>query len=89
MQRCASCNGTLLREETKCFLCGTEVPPLKTAVPFHERFRKVIKACFIFSACLTVLSLFFSFTPSFSKCLVATLTLLLVKSSADQMSASQ
>ena len=89
MQRCASCDGTLLKDETKCGMCGAEVPPLVKQVPLRDRFRNVVKGALYFSGALTVASLFCDFTPSFTKCMVATLTLLLVKSSADQMSSSQ
>jgi hypothetical protein len=89
MTKCASCSGSLRDEETKCFLCGTPVPPKRTKVTMPDRFRQVINITFIVSAIMTVASLFFDFTPSFIKCMVATLILGLVKSSAEQMSQSQ
>jgi uncharacterized membrane protein len=85
MSRCGNCNGSLRDGETKCFLCDTPVPASKTKVTIPERFQTVIKVTFIVSAMMTVASLFFDFTPSFTKCLVATLILGLVKSSGDQM----
>lgn len=50
-----------------------------------ERFVLFSKIVFILSAVMTVASLIFSATPPFSKCLVATIVLLFVKSSAEQM----
>jgi len=88
MEKCVSCNGTLAKGETRCFLCGAAVPPLRHKATLNDRFRTFLKISFILSAALTVASLFFDFTPSFMKCIVATLTLMLVKSSADQMSES-
>ena len=85
MTKCVSCNGSLCEGETVCFLCDTPVPPSKTKVTIPERFLTVIKITFILSAIMTVASLFFSFTPSFTKCIVATMVLGLAKSSADQM----
>ncbi|HEY4364363.1 MAG TPA: hypothetical protein VGN17_25585 [Bryobacteraceae bacterium] len=61
------------------------MPPSKTKITIPERFLTVIKITFIISAIMTVASLFFDFTPSFTKCMVATMVLGLAKSSADQM----
>lgn len=85
MTKCGSCHGSIRDGETVCFLCDTPVPPLKTKITIPERFQTVIKITFIVSALMTVASLFFDFTPSFIKCMVATLILGLVKSSSDQM----
>lgn len=89
MKKCGSCNGSLKEGETVCYQCETPVPPEHATVPMRERFRTVIKVVFIVSALMTVASLFFDFTPSFTKCVVATMILGLVKNSADQMSQSQ
>lgn len=89
MTRCASCNGTLSKDETSCFLCGTPVPVEHAKASLQERFRTAVKVAFIGSSALTVASLFVPYTPSFIKCMVMTLVLLLVKSSADQMFESQ
>ena len=89
MQKCLSCGGTIRNVETSCFLCGTAVPPTKHKVSFHDRFRTIVKFAFVASSVMTVASLFFSIGPGFTKCFVATLVLTLVKSSAEQMSASQ
>jgi hypothetical protein len=90
MNKCMTCSGTLRKEETTCFICGTPVPVVHVKKPLRERFRLGVKIAFFFSAFLTVASIFVgNYTPSFTKCLVATLILMLVKSSADQMSESQ
>jgi hypothetical protein len=86
MMRCRNCNGSLQKEETKCYVCGTELAVDPSKVTARDRFRSGVKVGFYFSAVLTVASLFLSdYTPSFTKCLTATVILLLVKSSADQM----
>lgn len=86
MLKCGGCNGSLKPDEIVCFQCDTPVPPAREKIPVSARFGTVIKVAFILSAVMTVASLFFDFTPSFIKCLVATMVLGLVKSSADQMS---
>ena len=85
MSKCPSCNGTLRKEETECFMCGAPVPQAKTQLSLQDRFRIGVKYAFFASGALTVASLFTDFTPSFVKCFVTTLILMLVKSSADQM----
>ena len=89
MIKCSSCNGTLLNDETTCFVCGTPVPQLKAKKPFVDRCRTLLKIAFIASGVLTLASLFTDYTPSFVKCLVTTVVLMLVKSSADQMAESK
>ncbi len=89
MQRCVSCSGTLRNDETSCFICGTPVPPAVKKTTLADRFRTFTKVAFLLSSALTVASLFFSFTPSFTKCVVATLVLSLVNRSAEQMRQSQ
>jgi len=75
--------------ETSCFICGTPVPPEKNVVTMKDRFRSGVKYAFFLSGILTVASLFTDYAPPFIKCFLATLILLLVKNSADQMSESQ
>ena len=84
MDRCLDCNATLKKEETRCWACGSAVPQKQNGVNPALRFAGIIKYLFFASAALTVGSLFLSILP-FSKCLVATVVLLFVKSSADQM----
>jgi hypothetical protein len=86
MNRCANCNGSLQKDETTCFVCGSNVPVITNKVALRERFRSGVKLAFYGSAILTAASIFGSdYTPSFVKCLTSTVILLLVKSSADQM----
>jgi hypothetical protein len=89
MSKCESCHGSIRKGETACFLCGTAVPPERAAVTLKDRFRIGVKFAFIGSGILTVASLFTDYAPPFIKCFLATLILLLVKNSADQMSESQ
>jgi hypothetical protein len=83
--KCAACHGTMQKEETKCFLCGTAVGPDRTKVTLQDRFSAAVKVALIISSLMTVASLFTDFTPSFTKCMVATVVLGLVKNSAQQM----
>jgi hypothetical protein len=86
MNKCVNCNGSLRSDEAACYICGTVVPVETSAAVMKQRFRAGVKFGFYGSAVLTVASLFVSdYTPSFVKCLTATVILLLVKSSADQM----
>jgi hypothetical protein len=75
----------LHKTEIKCFMCGTVVVADTHKVPFQQRICSLLKVGFILAAGLTVVSLFADFTPSFTKCAVATLILALAKSSAEQM----
>lgn len=75
--------------ETSCFICGTPVKPEKNIVTVKDRFRSAVKYAFFFSGILTVASLFTDYAPPFIKCFLATLILLLVKNSADQMTESR
>jgi len=86
LDRCLDCNASLKKEETECFACGATVKSQRSgSSSFGQRFATLLKYGFIGSAVLTVASLFFDATPSFGKCITATLVLLLAKSSADQM----
>jgi hypothetical protein len=85
LERCMDCNSSLKKEETVCFACGAAVKRKSTQTTFGQRFAAALKFAFIGAAILTVASLFFDATPSFWKCITATLVLLLAKSSADQM----
>ena len=89
MDKCRSCNGSLKEGEVTCFQCDQPVPPKKEKIPISARFQTVAKIMFIACAVMTVASLFFDFTPSFIKCMVATMIMGLVKSSSDQMSKTQ
>jgi hypothetical protein len=85
MNKCVNCHGTLTATEATCIQCGTVVPPIDPPVTLQERFRTGVRIGFILSALLTVASLFTDYTPSFTKCAVATVILFLVKGSADGM----
>jgi hypothetical protein len=75
-------------EETTCFRCNQPLPVRPGAASWRERSRIALKIAFILSAVITVGSLFTDLLPSFVKCACITFILLLVKSSADQMSQS-
>ena len=85
MTRCMNCNGILTRGETECFGCGTRAPRAKSRPMFGDRFAVVIKAAFFSSLILTAVSFFTDRTPPFSHCLVASVILLFIMSSANQM----
>jgi hypothetical protein len=83
--RCVTCDGTLSKTETSCLTCGTEVDKNPNRVTLQERVCSWLKVALILSSVMTVASIFTDFTPSFTKCSVATLILGLTKSSAEQM----
>jgi hypothetical protein len=85
MNHCRECNATMTKTETVCLGCGSELEVETRADRLGGRFRVVIKVLFIVSALLTIASLFFDATPPFSRCAITTLVLLVVMSSADQM----
>ncbi len=85
MSRCLDCNSSLKTGEKQCFACGAPAPGENVKSNFGQNFATFIKLAFLASCALTVASLFLDFTPSFSKCAVCTVVLLLAKSSADQM----
>jgi hypothetical protein len=89
MTHCESCNGLLRNNEVKCYRCDTPVTPRVATVSANDRFRTALKIAFILSGLATVAHIFVSFDPSFTVCLVVTIVLMLVKSSADQMSQSK
>jgi len=85
MERCRACNASIKSGETVCFGCGIAIGKKDSGAAVAERFVLISKIVFILSATMTVASLFFSATPPFWKCLVATIVLMFVKSSAEQM----
>lgn len=72
-------------DETVCWACGSvcaqHIPPSG----WGKGFVSLINIAFIVSAAMTVASLFLEAAPPFSKCMTATIVLMLVKSSAGQM----
>ena len=85
MNRCRECHAVMTKTETVCLGCGSQLEVSTGKDQLTGGFRTVINILFIVSAVLTVLSLFLDATPPFSKCLISTLVLLVVKSSAGQM----
>jgi hypothetical protein len=85
MNRCRECHAVMTKTETVCLGCGSQLEVSTKMDSVTGGFRSVINVLFIASAIMTVASLFFDATPPFSKCLVSTLVLLVVKSSAGQM----
>jgi hypothetical protein len=85
MNRCRECHATMTKTETVCISCGSALEVTTGTDKVGKGFRVVIKILFFASATMTVASLFFDATPPFSKCLVSTLVLLIVMSSANQM----
>jgi hypothetical protein len=85
MNRCRECHAVMTKTETVCLGCGSQLEVSTGVDRLTGGFRSVINVLFIASAILTVASLFLDATPPFSKCLISTLVLLVVKSSAGQM----
>lgn len=85
MDRCRDCNATIKSDETACWACGAACQQNMPVSNLGRGFAGVINVIFLISATMTVASLFFDATPPFSKCMTATVVLLLVKSSASQM----
>jgi len=85
INRCLDCNATIKDTEEICWACGSKVRSTKDPVSIHQRFSTIVNFCFIFSAVITVGSLFLDVMPPFGRCLTVTVVLLLVKSSAAQM----
>lgn len=85
MEKCRDCNSILKKEETVCYACGAPVKRKDEGAGFAGYLLKTINFMLFGSAALTAASLFFSFTPPFTKCAVVTLVLGIVKSSAGQM----
>ena len=87
MTKCNSCHATLKSDEKVCWSCESPVEVKESAkTSFGKKLALVLKFAFFGSSALTVASLFVGqYTPSFMKCAAVTLTLLLAKSSAEQM----
>jgi len=85
MNRCRECHAVMTKTETVCIGCGSALEVATGKDKMTGGFRTIINILFFASAGLTVLSLFVDATPPFSKCLVCTLVLLVVRSSAGQM----
>ena len=89
MERCKQCESPLAKSDVSCVNCGELTRPLKSKTGYRQHFGKVVTALFLLSAILTVVALFTNYVGSFMTCLGATIVLLMVKKSADEMSSSQ
>ena len=85
MTRCLACNGILKQGETVCYACGDGVPKEASKNPWTKRFSLLITLAFLASLVLTGVSFFSNRTPPFSVCVAASVILLFVKRSADQL----
>ena len=84
MQRCATCEASMTKDEKECLACGSSVvePPKSD---FSTRGRAFIKYFFYFSAALTLLSLLTPYGPPLLTSLCVTIVLFLVRSSWNEM----
>jgi hypothetical protein len=89
MQRCKQCESPIAKSDVNCVNCGDLVGPVKPKTDFRKHFGKIVTVLFILSAALTVVALFTNYVGSFITLLAATIALLMVKKSADEMSSSQ
>ena len=71
--------------EKVCFTCGDSAPKKTKGAPFAKRFARWITFTFLASIALTGFSWFSDRTPPFSACLAASVILLFVKRTADQI----
>ena len=90
MTRCLTCNGIIRKTEKVCFTCGEGIPGYRPQMPFAKRFAWFITTLFFASLALTGASLFVAErTPPFTACVAASIILLFVKRSADQIASRQ
>jgi hypothetical protein len=85
LDHCLECNSTMKSDETICWACGSAARQKDAPTGLGQFFSSTITVLFYISAGITVASLFFDATPPFTKCIIVTLILLFVKSSAAQM----
>ena len=87
MEHCGSCNATLKPDEKECWGCAAVVPEKVTKKSMHQRFHTLINVLFIFFAVLTPLSLVLpdDYVPSFKRCAVGLIVMLLARSSIQAM----
>jgi hypothetical protein len=86
--RCHDCNASLKPDELACYTCGTRVEG-RNKSKFGAGFATFVTILFFASGLLTVASLFLESTPSFTKCLMVTVVLLVVRTSAGEMDGSK
>lgn len=77
------------KSEIRCFMCGSQVPPDPSKVSLQQRFFTIVKVSLIVSVVMTVAAIFTDLGPSFTRCMVVTIVLGLVKNSAHQMNVNQ
>ncbi|HLW75898.1 MAG TPA: hypothetical protein VKS01_02915 [Bryobacteraceae bacterium] len=86
MTRCRECHSIMTPTETTCLFCGSVADKPTGKDKLGDGFRTVITILFFLSAALTVASLFLSnYTPPFTRCAIATVVLLIVRTSAGEM----
>jgi len=88
MLRCLSCNGILQKSETVCYSCGEKIDGAAKAKS-KGSFYSVAAMLFYISLGATGLSIFTKFGPPLAVCVPATIVLMFVKSSADQVKKNQ
>jgi hypothetical protein len=72
--------------EKKCYGCGERAPKREVGPSLRKRFAGLIGLALIASLALTGASLFFSdHTPPFAVCATASVVLIFVKRTADQL----
>jgi hypothetical protein len=86
MNRCKDCNSVLLKTETTCESCGAVVAEPKRGLGSH--FTVLVSVALYVSLAMTAAALFLPGMPPLSKCLPVCLVLLMIRSSADQMTDS-
>ena len=79
----------MAKTDVSCINCGELIASAVPKTNLKKRFGKVVTVLFIISSALTVVALFTSYVGSFLTCLGATIVLLMVKKSADEMSSSE
>ena len=79
----------MAKTDVSCINCGELIHVVEPKGNFKKRFGKVVTVLFIISSALTLVALFTSYVGSFMTCLGATIVLLMVKKSADEMSSSE
>jgi ABC-type uncharacterized transport system permease subunit len=89
MQRCKQCESPLAKTDLSCINCGELIHVTEPKSNLKKRFGKVVTILFVISSALTLVALFTSYVGSFMTCLGATIVLLMVKKSADEMSSSE
>jgi len=79
----------LAKTDVSCINCGELIHVTAPKSNLKKRFGKVVTVLFIMSSALTLVALCTSYVGSFMTCLGATIVLLMVKKSADEMSSSE